>query len=112
MDVMFIGSTADGKTRLSHKGVLLTDAGKPYTWAGPVTRERDSSRERDNSRDSSSNGGGSKWYSGPGADGDAQQPRTPRREGEAAGSFAGGRGGYRGRGGGRGRGRGMGSTAE
>ncbi|KAF6256365.1 putative polyribonucleotide nucleotidyltransferase [Scenedesmus sp. NREL 46B-D3] len=106
MDVMFIGTTADGKTRLSRKGVLLTDAAAAAaeigTAVGTAAEKAGLAAAAAATSSSSSSGGGSRWYSGPGADGDGHQPRTPRREEEAAGSFSGGRGGGRGRGGSRG----------
>jgi hypothetical protein len=86
IDVMYLGSTADGKTRLSHRGVLMTDAGKTYDLPSAAPSSAPMS------------------------------PRTPRSSEGGSSSFGGGRGGggRGGRGGrgayleGRGRGRGRG----
>lgn len=75
---MFVGTTPDGKVRLSHRGVLLTDAGQPFSAELAATSG--------GGRGGGGRGGGRGSAGGE----DVQAPRTPRAGG----------------GGGRGRGRG------
>eukprot|EP00879_Flechtneria_rotunda_P022016 GHRR01023218.1.p1 GENE.GHRR01023218.1~~GHRR01023218.1.p1 ORF type:complete len:225 (+),score=106.46 GHRR01023218.1:503-1177(+) len=97
IDVMYLGPTPDGKTRLSHKAVLLKDAGLSYTMPAPLGRARSSNGNdsSDGSSRGSSGGGrgqGSRGSSSRSSSSEGvSQPGTPRGAGER-GNYRGGRG--------------------